>query len=418
MEHFPIDKTDEKSRASPQDTTSEYKIGTFTVVGLMVTPEFQKCKYIVQTLHRCYPEIYDPPEIRGMLNVDWIEFLENEQRMRGGQMWGLKNPVAVYCNENYIGDNNSLSKFVAMRYILPLTRDFYKAGRDELKSHITELMENGRSCIYLMVRVENEILGTMVFVLYDELVPKTCRMFVKRCRTTKGGYSGTPIHRIVKGCWIQCGGHRLEPKKMPCENFAVSHDKRGILSMCNSGRHKDNTTQFLITLEKTPWMDTHYVAFGHMLHGDEVLRRIEEVPTKYQAPQKKVRICRAGEFHLSLPRPMDDRVEDELRKFLDERMSGQEPYKNYAGSPAEKKFVVEQKRLPKVFWPLDMQSYKPFCHLPDRIMNSFNYEPGKAHSCLFDVIDCTKCGCCHDISFSCSVSHHNVYISGRTSLDD
>lgn len=68
--------------------------------------------------------------------------------------------------------------------------------------------------------------------------------------------------RIVESSWIQCGGHRLEEVKMPCENFAISHDSRGILSMCNSGRHKNNSTQFLITLQKSTWMDTHYVAFG------------------------------------------------------------------------------------------------------------------------------------------------------------
>lgn len=45
------------------------------------------------------------------------------------------------------------------------------------------------------------------------------------------------------------------------ENFAVPHNKRGILGMANHGPHT-NGSQFYITLEPAPWMDTKYVAFG------------------------------------------------------------------------------------------------------------------------------------------------------------
>lgn len=45
------------------------------------------------------------------------------------------------------------------------------------------------------------------------------------------------------------------------ENFAISHDKRGLVGMANKGRHT-NGSQFYITLQPTKWMDTKYVAFG------------------------------------------------------------------------------------------------------------------------------------------------------------
>ena len=45
------------------------------------------------------------------------------------------------------------------------------------------------------------------------------------------------------------------------ENFSVRHDRRGMLGMANRGRHT-NQSQFYITLQPTPWMDTKYVAFG------------------------------------------------------------------------------------------------------------------------------------------------------------
>lgn len=68
----------------------------------------------------------------------------------------------------------------------------------------------------------------------------------------------------MKNSWIQCGGWNLHEKKMQCENYVVPHDRRGVLSMCNDGRHKHNSTQFYITLGPAPWMDYKYVAFGYI----------------------------------------------------------------------------------------------------------------------------------------------------------
>ena len=48
------------------------------------------------------------------------------------------------------------------------------------------------------------------------------------------------------------------------ENYAVQHNSRGILGMANKGRHT-NASQFYITFQPAPWMDTKYVAFGWVL---------------------------------------------------------------------------------------------------------------------------------------------------------
>lgn len=71
--------------------------------------------------------------------------------------------------------------------------------------------------------------------------------------------------RIVKNSWIQCGGWSLPGKRMPCENYIIPHDRRGVLSMCNEGRHRNNSTQFFVTLAPAPWMDYKYVAFGYII---------------------------------------------------------------------------------------------------------------------------------------------------------
>ena len=49
------------------------------------------------------------------------------------------------------------------------------------------------------------------------------------------------------------------------ENFAVPHNKRGIVGMANKGRHT-NGSQFYITLQECNWMNSKYVAFGYVCH--------------------------------------------------------------------------------------------------------------------------------------------------------
>lgn len=70
------------------------------------------------------------------------------------------------------------------------------------------------------------------------------------------------ILRIIQNSWIQCGGWNLSQKQIPCENYVIPHDRRGVLGMCNEGRHINNSTQFFISLAPAAWMDYRYVAFG------------------------------------------------------------------------------------------------------------------------------------------------------------
>lgn len=76
-----------------------------------------------------------------------------------------------------------------------------------------------------------------VFQLYSDIVPLTCENFLHLCESPKAGYAGTPVHRIVKDGWIQCGGFGLKDNpELNCENFIVHHDRRGVLCMANADR--------------------------------------------------------------------------------------------------------------------------------------------------------------------------------------
>lgn len=119
-----------------------------------------------------------------------------------------------------------------------------------------------RQFAYFTVAINKCMIGTMLFLLYSELVPYTSYRFLEKCKLGKNGFADTMIHRIVPNSWIQCGGFSIKNHRMPCENYVVPHDRRGVLSMCHSGKHQKNSVQFSITLAPTPWMDTLYVAFG------------------------------------------------------------------------------------------------------------------------------------------------------------
>jgi len=56
----------------------------------------------------------------------------------------------------------------------------------------------------------------------------------------------------------------------------LKHDRRGVLSMGNSGKNS-NTSQFFITFGPVPQCDTKHVIFGRVISGFDVLRAVELV---------------------------------------------------------------------------------------------------------------------------------------------
>ena len=67
------------------------------------------------------------------------------------------------------------------------------------------------------------------------------------------------------------------------ENFDVSHNSEGILSMANKGRNT-NGSQFFITLGKCLHLDKKHVAFGKVLHGMDVIQQASNVDTDGDKP--------------------------------------------------------------------------------------------------------------------------------------
>lgn len=263
----------------------------FTVIGNFVTKEFIYCVRLVQGLHKYRKHIFDTPIIRGVTGVEWPAVWNDIKIKFGGKAYCLQSQVAVVLNGEFIGGELELKSLIESTYKYHLKLDYCK---ESIKEFYKFVKSSGRPCTYMHICIDDDHIGTLIFMLYADIAPNTCENFLRLCRAKRGGYNGTPIHRIVKDGWIQCGGFGLKTTNLDCENFIVPHDRRGVLCMANDGRHVDCSTQFFVLLQPAPWMAHKYVAFGQLIEGEGTLKKIESVPTWYESPLSDIKILKSG----------------------------------------------------------------------------------------------------------------------------
>ena len=120
--------------------------------------------------------------------------------------------------------------------------------------------------------------------------------FVKVEYKGKPFYNGTIFHRVIDGFMIQGGdptgtgmgdpGYRFEDEFVP----SLRHNKKGILSMANSGPNT-NGSQFFITQVPTPHLDGRHTVFGETVKGEEVIDAIAKAPRNAQdRPNEDIKI--------------------------------------------------------------------------------------------------------------------------------
>ncbi|XP_061716159.1 uncharacterized protein LOC133524268 [Cydia pomonella] len=263
----------------------------FTVIGNRVTKEFIYCINLVKGLYTYRKDYFESPVIRGVTSVDWPHVWNDLKIQYGGLAYCLTSQVVVFLNDKIVGGEKELKEFIEKKYTYHLSLNYYY---ESVKQFSNFIKGSGRPTVFMHISINEKHIGTMIFMLYADVVPYTCENFLRLCKATKGGYSGTPVHRIVKDGWIQCGGFGLKGTNLDCENFIVPPDKRGVLCMANAGRHVDCSTQFFVLLQPSPWMLHKYVAFGQLIDGDTTLRKIENVETWYESPKQDINIYQAG----------------------------------------------------------------------------------------------------------------------------
>ncbi|KAF5534932.1 peptidyl-prolyl cis-trans isomerase mitochondrial [Fusarium tjaetaba] len=151
--------------------------------------------------------------------------------------------------------------------------------------------------------------GRINFNLYDKEVPKTAENFRALCTGEKGfGYKGSSFHRIIPDFMLQggdftrgngTGGKSIYGEKFADENFKLTHDRPGLLSMANAGPNT-NGSQFFITTVVTSWLNGRHVVFGEVADEESmnVVRALEATGSGSGAVkyQKRATIVDSGEL--------------------------------------------------------------------------------------------------------------------------
>uniref|UniRef100_A0A3Q3WKA1 Peptidyl-prolyl cis-trans isomerase n=1 Tax=Mola mola TaxID=94237 RepID=A0A3Q3WKA1_MOLML len=144
-------------------------------------------------------------------------------------------------------------------------------------------------------------IGRIVFQLFSDICPKTCKNFLSLCTGKKLCYKGSTFHRVVKNFMIQGGdftegngrgGESIYGGYFEDENFTLKHDRAFLLSMANRGKDT-NGSQFFIW----PLTLTVHVVFGLVISGFEVVKKIEGLKTDSASrPYADVRVMDCGQL--------------------------------------------------------------------------------------------------------------------------
>ena len=168
--------------------------------------------------------------------------------------------------------------------------------------------EDTSSNPYFDISVNNEHIGRVIFQLFDDDVPKTCKNFRYLCshglfNKSTPSYQDTSFHRVIKDFMIQggditrgdgTGGYSMYGENFEDENFNLTHNQPGMLSMANAGANTNNS-QFFITTKKTPWLDNKHVVFGIIISGFDLVGKIENVEVDEKSkPLNDITITKCG----------------------------------------------------------------------------------------------------------------------------
>jgi peptidylprolyl isomerase len=164
----------------------------------------------------------------------------------------------------------------------------------------------------------------MIIRLFWDVAPLACENFATLCgngsllpgetgkpKPVPLGECGKPLtfrkskfHRVIPGFVMQggdfvfqngSGGEAIFGKKFKDERagLQLKHNRRGLLSMGNSGKNS-NSSQFFLSFDKAPQCDGKHVIFGELVSGFEILDVAEKFGSSEGEPSVPIEITDCG----------------------------------------------------------------------------------------------------------------------------
>uniref|UniRef100_A0A8C9AQT4 Probable inactive peptidyl-prolyl cis-trans isomerase-like 6 n=1 Tax=Prolemur simus TaxID=1328070 RepID=A0A8C9AQT4_PROSS len=283
------------------------------VVGLFKSSSFQMAKSTAECLKHNHPSKFEDPIIVPLQEFGWDQYLLEKKRELKNETWEYSSYVICFVNDQFLGDAFDMQKWAHKVWD---EVDFKPSALYEaltLDYSAKFLRDTKHDFVFLDIAINFSSVGRLIFELYCDVCPRTCKNFQVLCTGKEGfsqsgvrlHYKGTIIHRVVRNGWIQGGdivhgkgdnGESIYGPIFEDENFSILHNKRGVLGMANRGRHS-NGSQFYITLQAAPYLDRKYVAFGQLVEGTEVLKQLELVPTENERPIHTCLITDSGDIY-------------------------------------------------------------------------------------------------------------------------
>ena len=160
--------------------------------------------------------------------------------------------------------------------------------------------------VFLEIQIGEKNVGKIEIELFKDVVPITVENFRNLCIGTQDGlsYKNSCFNKLIKNFVL--GGGELENisgenkciygKYFDDENYIYGHCRRGLLTMDNDGKNKNNS-KFFILLNHIPWFDGKHVVFGQIINGMEIIKQIEEIETdKDDKPLINISIINCGKI--------------------------------------------------------------------------------------------------------------------------
>lgn len=117
-------------------------------------------------------------------------------------------------------------------------------------------------------------------------------------------FKNSGFHRVIKNFMCQggdftagngTGGESIYGMKFADENFILTHDGPGILSMANAGPNT-NGSQFFLCTVKTAWLDKNHTVFGYVSKGMNVVKLVEAYGSSSGSTSARITIADCGEL--------------------------------------------------------------------------------------------------------------------------